>query len=192
MLDDGTIEWQGSLKATYNKYLHPSVLDYESEEMWKRASDGDINSLFQFDTAVGGQSIKKIQPRSLKQLAIANSIMRLMAEGEQPIDIYVKQKLAPQIWYDDMKASGLTNEEIKVVEKYLKEKDGVADSQEVVMQLSMDPQISGFSMKDANRLRKIIAKKKNMNCKRLQRICMFSIPYHLWVKMLPVKHLRLS
>ena len=159
MLDDGTIEWQGSLKATYNKYLHPSVLDYESEEMWKRASDGDINSLFQFDTAVGGQSIKKIQPRSLKQLAIANSIMRLMAEGEQPIDIYVKQKLAPQIWYDDMRASGLTNEEIKVVEKYLKEKDGVADSQEVVMQLSMDPQISGFSMKDANRLRKIIAKK---------------------------------
>ena len=90
--------------------------------MWKRASDGDINSLFQFDTAVGGQSIKKIQPRSLKQLAIANSIMRLMAEGEQPIDIYVKQKLAPQIWYDDMRASGLTNEEIKVVEKVFKRK----------------------------------------------------------------------
>ena len=67
--------------------------------------------------------------------------------------------MAPQIWYDDMKASGLTDEEIKVVEKYLKEKDGVADSQEVVMQLSMDPKISGFSMKDANRLRKIIAKK---------------------------------
>lgn len=159
MLEDGTIEWQGSLKATYDKYLHPSVLDYDSPEMWRMASDGEIRSLFQFDTAVGSQSIKKIQPISLKQLAIANSIMRLMADGEQPIDIYVKHKLAPQIWYDDMYSRGLTTSEIQVLEKYLKEKDGVAESQEVVMQLSMDPQISGFDMKDANRLRKIIAKK---------------------------------
>lgn len=113
------------------------------------------------DTMVGGQSIKYIEPTSLKQLAIANSIMRLMApEGEdQPIDIYVKYKRVPQLWYDDMKRAGLTNEEIQVLEKYLKEKNGVADSQEVVMQLSMDSKISGFSMKDANRLRKIIAKK---------------------------------
>lgn len=85
--------------------------------------------------------------------------MRLMADGEQPIDIYVKHKLAPQIWYNDMYNNGLTADEVKVLEKYLKEKDGVAESQEVVMQLSMDPQISGFDMKDANRLRKIIAKK---------------------------------
>ena len=159
MLEDGTIEWQGSLKATYDKYLHPSVLDYNSPEMWRMASDGEIRSLFQFDTAVGSQSIKKIQPISLKQLAIANSIMRLMADGEQPIDIYVKQKMAPQLWYNDMYEKGLTADEIKVIEKYLLEKDGVAESQEVVMQLSMDPQISGFDMKDANRLRKIIAKK---------------------------------
>ena len=157
MLEDGTIEWQGSLKATYDKYLHPSVLDYDSPEMWRMASDGEIRSLFQFDTSVGSQSIKKIQPISLKQLAIANSIMRLMADGEQPIDIYVKQKMAPQIWYNDMYANGLTSDEIKVLEKYLKEKDGVAESQEVVMQLSMDPQISGFDMGDANKLRKIIA-----------------------------------
>jgi DNA polymerase-3 subunit alpha len=159
MLEDGTIEWQGSLKRTYDKYLAPSVLDYDTEEMWRMASDGEIRSLFQFDTAVGSQSIKKIQPRSLKQLAIANSIMRLMADGEQPIDIYVKQKMVPQIWYDDMRRHGLTDEEIKVVEKYLKEKDGVAESQEVVMQLSMDPQISGFDMGEANKLRKTIAKK---------------------------------
>ena len=86
--------------------------------------------------------------------------MRLMSDGEQPIDIYVKQKTAPAIWYNDMRDSGLNNDEIKVLEKYLKAKDGVADSQEVVMQLSMDPQISGFDMKEANRLRKTIAKKQ--------------------------------
>lgn len=47
MLEDGTMEWQGSLKDTYNKYIHPSVLDYDSEEMWRMASDGEIRSLFQ-------------------------------------------------------------------------------------------------------------------------------------------------
>ncbi len=160
MLEDGTLQWQGSLKETYNKYLDPSKLDYSSPEMWRMAADGEIRSLFQFDTAVGGQSIKKIKPTSLKQLAIANSIMRLMSDGEQPIDIYVKQKMVPEIWYDDMRANGLTKEEIKILEKYLGEKDGVADSQEVVMQLSMDKGISGFDMKDANKLRKVIAKKK--------------------------------
>ena len=160
MLEDGTMQWQGSLRATYNKYLSPAVLDYDSKEMWDMAANGTINSLFQFDTSVGGQAIKKIHPTSLTQLAIANSIMRLMSDGEQPIDIYVKQKTAPEIWYNDMRDSGLNNDEIKVLEKYLKTKDGVADSQEVVMQLSMDPQISGFDMKEANRLRKTIAKKQ--------------------------------
>lgn len=160
MLEDGTMEWQGSLRSTYNKYLHPSVLDYESKEMWEKASNGEISNLFQFDTSVGGQAIKKIQPRNLKQLAIANSIMRLMSDGEQPMDIYVKQKKVPDIWYNDMHQWGLSMDEMRVLEKYLKEKDGVADSQEVVMQLSMDPKISGFDMKEANKLRKTIAKKK--------------------------------
>lgn len=161
MLESGDMEWKGSLKETYDYYINPSKLDYETPEMWDMAAQGKIRALFQFDTITGGQSIKYIEPKNLKQLAIANSIMRLMApDGEdQPIDIYVKYKRVPQLWYDDMKNAGLTNDEIKVLEKYLKVKNGVADSQEVVMQLSMDPQISGFSMKDANRLRKIIAKK---------------------------------
>ena len=161
MLETGDMEWKGSLKETYDYYINPNKLDYETPEMWDMAAQGKIRALFQFDTIVGGQSIKYIEPKNLQQLAIANSIMRLMApEGEdQPIDIYVKYKRVPQLWYNDMKNAGLNDDEIKVLEKYLKVKNGVADSQEVVMQLSMDPQISGFSMKDANRLRKIIAKK---------------------------------
>lgn len=161
MLEDGTIQWQGSLKTTYEKYLHPSVLDYNSPEMWQMADEGHISSLFQFDTITGGQAIKKIKPKNLTELAISNSIMRLMSDGgEQPIDIYVRHKLCPQIWYDEMHDAHLNAEEIKVLEKYLKEKCGVGDSQEVIMQLSMDPKISGFTMKEANKLRKTIAKKK--------------------------------
>ena len=59
-----------------------------------------------------------------------------------------------------MRLHGLNNEEIAILEKYLKPLSGVADSQEAAMLLSMDPNIAGFSVKDANKLRKAIAKKK--------------------------------
>jgi DNA polymerase-3 subunit alpha len=172
LLEDKVIEWQGSLKKTYNKYLAPEVLDYTSEEMWNIVGQNGISSLFQFDTIVGGQAIRQIQPRNLKQLAIANSIMRLMSDGEQPIDIYVEQKNNPQLWYDKMYNYGLTDEEIKVLEPYLKEKDGVAESQEVVMQLSMDKNISNFTMSEANKLRKVIAKKEFRDIEKIHDLYM--------------------
>ena len=34
LIDAGYMKWQGSLRATYNKYLHPDVLDYDTKEMW--------------------------------------------------------------------------------------------------------------------------------------------------------------
>ena len=160
MLEDGVLEWQGSLKETYNKYLNPAILDYDSPEMWKMAEEGQISSLFQFDTNQGQVAMRQIGPQSLKELAIANSVMRLMSDGELPLEKYARYKKVPSLWYDEMRAYGLKDNEIKVLEKYLKEKSGIADSQEVVMQMSMDPQISGFSMQEANKLRKTIAKKQ--------------------------------
>lgn len=160
MLEDGTMEWQGSLRATYNKYLAPQVLDYTSAEMWDMVGRGEISSLFQFDTLVGSQAIKSIQPKSLNELAISSSLMRLMADGELPLEKYARFKRVPELWYDEMRAHGLTKEEMKVLEKYLSKKNGVGESQEVVMQMVMDPQISGFSMQEANKLRKTIAKKQ--------------------------------
>ncbi len=160
MLEDGVMEWQGNLKDTYNKYLNPSILDYTSEKMWKMAEEGQISSLFQFDTNQGQVAMRQIGPQTLKELAIANSVMRLMSDGELPLEKYARFKKLPTLWYDEMRAHGLNDEEIKILEKYLKEKSGIADSQEVVMQISMDPQISGFTMQEANKLRKTIAKKQ--------------------------------
>ena len=159
MLEDGAIQWQGSLKATYDKYLLPEVLDYDNQEMWDMVADGKISSLFQFDTLMGKQGIAAVHPRSLMELASTNALMRLMSDGELPMDKYAKFKTAPQLWYDEMYNAGLNSDEIKVLEKYLKTRYGVADTQEVIMQLSMDPKISNFDMKEANKLRKTIAKK---------------------------------
>ncbi len=155
------MQWQGSLRDTYNKYLHPDVLDYETKEMWDWIGENKVINLFQFDTQVGLQAAKRIQPHNLVELATANSIMRLMVtDGEQPIDTYIRYKNDISEWYKCMRDDyQLTEKEIKVVEPYLLPVYGVGDTQEIVMELSMDKKIAGFSVAESNKLRKAIAKK---------------------------------
>ena len=155
------IEWQGSWRKTYNKYIHPDVIDYDSEEMWDMIANNDIEALFQFVTPIGVSTAKIIKPKTLTQLANANSLMRLMADesGISPVEIYAKHKEDIGVWYEEMKNFGLMKDEIKTLEKYLLSCFGVADTQEVVMRLSMDEKISGFDLPKANKLRKGIAKK---------------------------------
>ena len=160
LLENHEIDWQGDLKSTYDKYLNPKVLDYTSEKMWDMVDNGDITALFQFDTAVGSQAVKAIQPRNLMELAVGNAVMRLMCEGELPLDTYVRFKRDISQWYSEMAMYGLTEDEVKTLEKYLLQYYGVAATQEIVMELSMDPKIAGFTMVEANKLRKTIAKKQ--------------------------------
>lgn len=163
LLEYSYIEWQGSLRETYNKYFHPDVLDYESTDMWEMAERLEIVNLFQFMTSVGQQAIQKIKPRSLIELGVANAVMRLMAQdksAEQPLDKYVRYKNNITEWYDTMRKYNLTDEEISIMEKHLSHVSGMATMQEEVMKLVMDEQISNFDMVDANKLRKSIAKKK--------------------------------
>ena len=163
LLEDGKIDWQGNLKATYDKYLLPKQLEYKDEDMWAMAGRGEIVDLFQFDTSVGSQAMRSIKPQSISQLAIANSLMRLMAQDENaelPLNTYVKFKNSEKMWYREMQDQGLNDSEIKILEPYLKPLSGVADSQESIMMIVMDPKISNFTVLEANGLRKAIAKKK--------------------------------
>ena len=162
LIEYGKIEWQGSLRKTYNKYLHPDVLDYDTPEMWDMVGRGEITDLFQFDSPVGRVAIDKIKPRSLVELATASSVMRLMEKGgeEQPIDTYVRYKNDISQWYDCMRNDyHLTEDEIKIIEKYLLKFHGIGATQEDVMLISMDEKISGFDVKNSNILRKGISKK---------------------------------
>lgn len=162
LLDYKKIEWQGSLRATYDKYFHPDILDYDSKEMWRMAKDGEIVNLFQFMTQVGAQAIKKIAPTNLTELGVANAVMRLQTPNsdEQPLDTYVKYKNDISKWYDKMHEYELSHSEIELMEKYLGSVCGMATMQEEVMMLSMDKNISNFDMIEASNLRKGIAKKK--------------------------------
>lgn len=164
LLEKGYMKWKDTLRKTYEQYLHPDVLDYDTKEMWNWVAENKVVDLFQFNTEVGLQAAKRIKPHNLEELAAANSIMRLMVseEGaEQPIDTYIRFKNDLEQWYVLMRDQyRLSKEEIRILEPYLKSVYGVGDTQEIVMEISMDDHISNFSVAESNKLRKGIAKKK--------------------------------
>lgn len=162
LLEDNLMYWQGNLRETYEEYLLPAILEYDDKKMWKKLWDGEVIDAFQFDTMVGSQAIKLIKPESIAELAIANSIMRLMAQDnmELPLDTFVKYKKDLGAWYHEMNLYGLGPREIEILEPHLKHLYGIADSQEAAMQLVMDEKITGFTLNEANSLRKAIAKKE--------------------------------
>ena len=159
LIEHGYMEWQGSLRKTYNKFLHPDVLDYDTVEMWEKVAQNKVADLFQFDTSVGLQCAKKSKPMSIVELTAANNLMRLMSDGEQPIDKYVRFKENPEDWIQEMREYGLTEEEMEIVKKHLGKSYGVSSSQEEMMELLMDENIGRFTIPEANKARKVVGKK---------------------------------
>lgn len=162
LLKYNKIQWKGSLRNTYNAYLHPSVLNFDDKEMWDECSRGQIIDLFQFITPVGGQCIKKIQPKNIIELTNANSLMRITVEGEQqPVDKFLAYKHDSSLWAKELAKYGVTDSvEIQALDSVLNYCYHVPSMQEDVMELLQHPDISNFSLHDADVARKIIAKKK--------------------------------
>ena len=161
LVKNNKIEWKGSLRKTYDKYLHPDVIDTKSIEMWNILNNGELMSAFQFDSPVGEKAVKMIKPTNLLEATDANNLMRLMGEDgkEQPLDMYVRYKSNINEWYKDMKDFKLTEKEIKIIEKHLLKNYGVCSTQEGMMILSMDKDIANFNVVESNVLRKGVAKK---------------------------------
>lgn len=159
LLEYGKIEWQGTLKATYNKYLHPDVLEMDDPKMYEMLYEGDVIDAFQFETVIGRQTIRKLNARTFDELVTANNLMRLSSQDkEQPLDKFIKHKNNIQSWYDDMRGARLTEDEIKTMERISSETYGVTESQEGLMLMIMDKEISGYDLTMANKFRKAIAK----------------------------------
>ena len=160
---EGLIDQMLSLREIYDKYLHPDVLPIEDEETWENIRGDRVLNVFQFDSDIGRQGIKKVQPKTILELSDTNGLIRLMTaeKGEEtPLDKYVRFKNNLQLWYQEMGRAGLTEIEQKVLEKYFKQSFGVPPSQEQMMWMLMDENICGFTLKEANAARKIVGKKQ--------------------------------
>lgn len=159
LLENGKIKDEGSLKKTYYKWVHPDVLDYKTPDMWDILPT--IYSVFQFDTPISTKALSATHPHSVMDLSAANSLLRLMPDNadETPIDRYIRYKQSKDAWLKDTTDFGLNKDEQAILWKYLVDAYGMADSQEKVMRLSMDEHTAGYTLKEANKLRKSIAKK---------------------------------
>lgn len=150
------------MKEAYDKYLHPDVLPIQDDKLWEAASSGKILKLFQFDTQVGGQTIKIVKPHTPKEMADCNSAMRLMASekgGETPTERYVRMKADISQWYDEMNRWGLSQEEQKILEPYYLPTHAAPAQQEDMMLILMDENICHFTLAEANFARKLVGKK---------------------------------
>ena len=97
------------------------------------------------------------------EMADANGLMRLMTAEkgqESPMEKYIRFKNNINLWYNEMRAAGLSAEEQASLEPYFLKSYGVPPSQEQLMMMLMDENICGFSLAEANTARKIVGKKQ--------------------------------
>lgn len=159
---DGLIEQEPTLKETYEKTIGIYNLERDNHDMWKMLWDHKVLSLFQMEKQSGISGIDTLHPESVDELAILNSTIRLMAQekgGEMPTEKLARFKKNPQLWYNEMRQYGVPQQYWSVLESVLGISYGLCITQEQFMQLVQLPELGGFDLTFADRLRKSIAKK---------------------------------
>ena len=171
LLENNVIEWQGSLKATYEKYIGVYTLERNAKDMWEMLWNHKVMSFFQMEKESGVQAVALAKPASVDELATINSVLRLMAQekgAETPLQKYARFRENIQYWYDEMTEYGLTQEEQDILKDIIGVSFGICEAQEYLVLLTMHPKIGGFSLAWGDRLRKAVAKKKPKEFLQLQ------------------------
>lgn len=169
LIEDGLMEWKGSLKETFYHYLHPDVLEMEAPEMFDMLYDGECISAFQFEGMVGEQALRLVKPRTFDEICVANTLMRLSTNDTiQPLEKFAMFKKDVSLWYKEANEQGLNEYEISILEEHLKTMFFLCDTQEAMMLLTMDKRISAFDLKQANGARKAVAKKNEKALKQFE------------------------
>lgn len=172
LCEQNYIEKKETLKDTYENVIGIYNLVREAPQMWQMVWNHEIHSLFQMEKQSGIQGIALTHPQSVDDLAVLNSVIRLMAQekgAEQPLNKFARFKEDIQLWYDEMDRYGLTKEEQKLLEPVVKLSYGISESQEKFMQLVQMPECGGFDLTWADKLRKSIAKKNPAAYEALQK-----------------------
>lgn len=177
---DGYFKECNSLREIYEKYLHPEVINLEDKRIWEALAAGTVLDVFQFNSDVGLQAAKLIKAENPIEMTMANALMRLMGEKdkERPLDRYVRLKNDINEWYEEVRNRGLSENEIKVLERYYLPRKGVPALQEDLMLVCMDKDIAHFTLKEANNARKVVAKKKMDQIPELKEQFLNNCPNH--------------
>ena len=158
----GYAQRKATLRETYEDIVGIYNIERDDPKMWKMIWNHEITSLFQMNKQSGYSGIETLRPSSVDELAILNSTIRLMAQekgGEIPTEKLARFKNNPNAWLEEMKKYGLGSKEKDILEPILGVSYGLCIAQEQFMELVQLPELGGFSLSWADRLRKSIAKK---------------------------------
>ena len=159
-----------TLKETYEKIVGVYTLERTAPEMWEKCWNHEVMSLFQMEKQSGIQGIAVMKPTSVDDLAILNSAIRLMATekgGEMPVNKLARFKAHPSDWDYELQKYGLGAKAKKILEPVLNISYGLCIAQEQFMQLVQLPELGGFDLTWADKLRKSIAKKNPAEYEKL-------------------------
>ena len=162
LVEHGLVDKKDSLKEIYEDTIGIYGLERDAEDMWKMCWNHEVLSLFQMEKQSGIKGIALLKPNSVDELAILNSTIRLMATekgGEMPTEKLTRFKNNPKLWDIELEKFGLGPKEKAVLEPVVGISHGLCIAQEQFMQLVQLPEIGGFDLTFADRLRKSIAKK---------------------------------
>lgn len=150
-----------SLRESYNKYIHPEIIDTKDNRIWEHLAAGDVLDVFQFSTGVGLAIAKKLKPRDPMEMTAANAMMRLMSEKgkESQQDRYIRIQSQGLSTFDkEMRQHNLPEHMIELMHKHCDRYWGCCAIQEQMMEILME--VANFTLSEANTARKIVAKKQ--------------------------------
>ena len=160
--DYGYAERKETLKETYESIIGVYKLERDDPAMWKMVWNHKIQSLFQMEKQSGIQGIALARPKSVNDLAVLNSVIRLMAPekgAEQPLEMWARYRQDIHQWIDEMRHYGLTEDEIDWLAAHSAITNGICESQEGLMSLVQEERLGGNSLTFADKCRKALAKK---------------------------------
>ena len=189
---DDRIPVKETLRQTYEATVGIYNLIREDQNMWKMCWEHKVLSLFQMEKQSGIQGIAILKPTSVDDLAILNSTIRLMAQekgAEMPTQKLARFKKNPTEWDDELRQYGLGEKEKQILAPVLETSYGLCIAQEQFMQLVQLPELGGFDLTFADRLRKSIAKKnpaeyeavtKEFFEKTAEKGCDYKLCHYVW------------
>jgi DNA polymerase-3 subunit alpha len=147
----------------------------------------------------GIQGIALAKPKNISELAVLNSVIRLMASekgAEQPLETWAKYRKNIDLWYKEMKDYGLAEEDIEWLRNHSAITDGICESQEGLMSLVQEERLGGNSLGFADSARKALAKKigplfekceKEFFENAAQKNCNMTLAHYVWDVLLRVQ-----
>ena len=199
LVENKLIEPEATLRETYEKTIGIYKLERDDPKMWEMIWKHEIPSLFQMEQKSGIQGIDLIKPKNVNDLAVLNSVIRLMASekgGELPLVLWSRYRNDISLWYQEMVAHGLTPEEIRWLSKHSAVTDGICESQEGLMSLVQEERLGGNSLTFADKCRKGIAKKQGSLFEECEHIyydniekkgCSQKLAHYVWDVLLKVQ-----